>query len=61
MVYWRLNFVFVSLSKGSKHSTPKVGMHLGVMVPSLDCPPFVKLCFTPKHTFLASWAFVVHA
>jgi hypothetical protein len=31
--------------------TPKVGVHLGVIgVHPLHFPPFVRVCFTPKHT-----------
>ncbi len=33
-------------------ATPKVGVHLGVIrVHLLHSPPFVRVCFTPKHTF----------
>ncbi len=40
---------------------PKVGMHLGVVVfHRLHSPPFVRVCFTPKHTLLASWALALH-
>jgi len=32
-------------------ATPKVGVHLGVIgLHPLHFPPFVKVCFTPKHT-----------
>jgi hypothetical protein len=32
--------------------TPKVGVHLGVIgLHPLHSPPFVKVCFTPKHFF----------
>ncbi len=35
--------------------TPKVGVHLGVIgLHPLHSPPFVKVCFTLKHTLLAS-------
>ncbi len=37
-------------------ATPKVGVHLGVIgLHILHSPPFVRVCFTPKHTFLTSW------
>jgi hypothetical protein len=33
-------------------ATPKMGVHLVVIgVHPLHSPPFVKVCFTPKHTF----------
>jgi hypothetical protein len=33
------------------NATPKVGVHLGVIgLHPLHSPPFVKMCFTPKHT-----------
>jgi hypothetical protein len=36
---------------------PKVGVHLGIIgLHPLHSPPFVRMCFTPKHIFLASWA-----
>jgi len=45
----------------STNATPKVGMHLGVIgFHPLHSPPFLKVCFTPKQIFLASWAFVLH-
>jgi hypothetical protein len=31
-----------------------IGLH------PLHSPPFVRVCFTPKHIFLASWAFALH-
>jgi hypothetical protein len=31
---------------------PKVGAHLGIIgFHPLNSPPFVKMCFTPQHTF----------
>jgi hypothetical protein len=40
---------------------PKVGVHLGVIkLHPLHSPPFVRMCFTPKHILLASWAFALH-
>jgi hypothetical protein len=31
---------------------PKVGVHLGIIgLHPLHSPPFVKVCFTPKHIF----------
>jgi hypothetical protein len=42
-------------------ATPKVGVHLGVIgFHPLHSPPFVRMCFTPKHTFLALWALAFH-
>jgi hypothetical protein len=33
------------------NATPKVGVHLGIIgLHPLQFPPFVKVCFTPKHT-----------
>jgi hypothetical protein len=41
--------------------TPKVGVHLGVHVFNLfRFLPLVKMCFTPEHTFLISYAFAFH-
>jgi hypothetical protein len=40
---------------------PKMRVHLGVIgFHPLHFPPFVKVCLTSKHTFLASWAFALH-
>jgi hypothetical protein len=37
------------------NATPKVEMHLGVIgLHPLHSPPFMKVCFTPKHILLAS-------
>jgi hypothetical protein len=34
------------------NAIPKVGVHLGVIgLHPLDSPSFVRVCFTPKHTF----------
>jgi hypothetical protein len=44
-------------------ATLKVGVHLGVIgLHPLHSPPFVRetVCFTPKHTLLASWALALH-
>ncbi len=59
MVSWGPNLVLVCLSnQGFKHSQfytsaiPKMGMHLKVIgLHPLYSPPFVKVCFTLKHTF----------
>jgi hypothetical protein len=35
---------------------PKMGVQLGVIkFHPLHSSPFVRVCFTPKHTFLTSW------
>jgi hypothetical protein len=40
---------------------PKVGVHLGVIgLHPLHFPPFLRVCFTPKHILLASWALAFH-
>jgi hypothetical protein len=40
---------------------PKVRVHLGVIgVHLLRSPPFVRMHFTLKHTFLASWALALY-
>jgi hypothetical protein len=40
---------------------PKVGVHLKVIgLHPLHSPPFVKVCFTPKHSLLALWALAFH-
>jgi hypothetical protein len=59
MVSWGPNLVFVFFSNhGFEHlqflhdCNPKVGVHLGVIgLHPLHSPPFVRMCFTPKHTF----------
>jgi hypothetical protein len=42
--------------------TSKMGLvHLGVIgLHPLHSPPFVTVCFTPKHTLLALWALAFH-
>jgi hypothetical protein len=54
-IFWCL---FTFLTKAFKicnshtNATPKVGVHLGVIgLHPLHFPLFVKVCFTPKHTF----------
>jgi hypothetical protein len=43
--------VFFFSNQGCKHLTPKVGVHLGIIgLHFLHFPPFVKMCFAPKHT-----------
>jgi len=42
-------------------ATPKVGMHLGVIgLHPLHSPPFVKVCFTPKHTLGLMGIYISH-
>ncbi len=41
--------------------TPKMEVHLGIIrLHPLHSPPIVKVCFTPKHTLLASWVLALH-
>jgi hypothetical protein len=55
---WGPNLAFVCLSTKALNIhnfhmsvTFKVGVHLGVIgFHPLHIPPFVKVCFTPKHT-----------
>jgi hypothetical protein len=42
-------------------ATSKMGVDLQVIgLYPLHSPPFLKVCFTPKHTPLASWALALH-
>jgi hypothetical protein len=42
-------------------ATPKVGVHLGVIrLHPLHSPPFVKMCFTPNHTFGLMGVYISH-
>ncbi len=59
IVSWGPNLVFFSFStkalnicNSHTNVTPKVGMHLGIIgLHPLHSPSFVRMCFTPKHTF----------
>jgi hypothetical protein len=43
------------------NAIPKVGVHLEIIgLRLLHFPPFVRVCFTLEHIFLASWALALH-
>jgi hypothetical protein len=47
----------LNIRNSSTNATLEVGVHLGVIgLHPLHFPPFLKVCFTPKHIILASWA-----
>jgi hypothetical protein len=58
MVSYEPNLVFfpfltkaMNIHNSHTSATLKVGMHLGVIgLHPLHSPPFVRVCFTPKHT-----------
>jgi hypothetical protein len=64
VVSWRPNLCLFAFStkvlniwNTQTSATPKVGVHLRVIgLHFVHSTPFVRVCFTPKHTFLTSWA-----
>jgi hypothetical protein len=51
----------LNICNSCTNATPRVRVHLGVIgLYPLHFPPFVRMCFTPKHTLLASWALALH-
>ncbi len=62
-IWWFFSFSTKTLNIHSfcMSAIPKMGVHLGVIgLHPLHSPPFVKVCFTPKHIISASWTLALH-
>jgi hypothetical protein len=51
----------LNIHNSHKSATFKVGVHLGVIgLHPLHSPPFVKVCFTPKHILIFMGPYISH-
>ncbi len=51
----------LNIQDSHRNATPKVGVHLGIIgLHLLHSPSFVRVCFTPEHTLLNSWALALY-
>jgi hypothetical protein len=61
LVFFSFPTKVLNICDSHTSATLKEGVHLKVIrLHPLDSPPFVRMCFTPKHIILASWTLALH-